>query len=362
MRLPWKYNLVLSFFKKNVLLCKKNQISDNRMKTILFVILCTLAYPIHAQTNKAGIKGAASTANTGVGRDAKKLPQAKDSVNWKKGGDVSLNFSQIHLSETWAAGGESSLSISSSANLFANYKKDKLIWENYAFMAYGIVKAEKRESVKNSDLINMGSRVGYQMASKWYYTAALLGRTQFAPGYKYTAVDTTRVSDFLAPAYLFLSLGLDYKPSSNFFISFAPAMGKATFVRSDDEMVKASAGIPKPENPDEARKKARYEFGAGMVFNLKGDYFDKRVTYTTQLELFSNYFENPLDCWDVVWDFQFRVALTKFVAASIRINMLYNDSQKTYITKEVNGVIVKEEHGAKIQLKQFFEIGLYYPF
>ena len=327
------------------------------MKYILVLtIIFALASPVNAQTNKGAIKGAASTANTGVGRDAKKLPQAKDSVNWKKGGDVSLSFSQIHLSN-WVAGGENSLTLSSSANLHANYKKDKLIWENNAFMAYGILKAENRKSVKNSDQINMGSRVGYQMANKWFYTAALLGRTQFAPGYKYTAKDTTRVSDFLAPAYMFLSLGMDYKPSNRFFISFAPAMGKATFVRSDDEVIKASAGIPR--DMIEEGKKARYEFGGGIVFNLKGDYFSKKVTYSTQLELFSNYFEEPLHCWDVVWDFQFRVALSKYVAANIRINMLYNDSQKTFVSLPDGS---KEERGAKLQVKQFFEIGLFYPF
>jgi len=322
---------------------------------ILTFILFAIAFSANAQTNKAAIKGAASTADAGIGKDAKKLPQAKDTVHWKKGGDVSLSFSQVHLSN-WAAGGENSLSLNSSSNLFANYKKDKLIWENYAFMAYGIVKAENRKSVKNNDQINMGSRVGYQMAPKWYYTAALLGRTQFAPGYKYSATDTIRVSDFLAPAYMFLSLGLDYKPSGRFFVSLAPAMGKATFVRSDDDVVKAAAGIP--QDMREEGKKARYEFGGGMVFNFNGSYFSKKVTYSTQLELFSNYFDNPQNL-DVVWDFQFRVTLTKFVAANVRINMLYNDSQKTIVTLPDG---TKQERGAQLQVKQFFEIGLFYPF
>ena len=326
------------------------------MKYILVLVLSAFTLSMYAQADKAAIKGAASTASTGVG-GAKNLPQ--DSLHWKKGGDVSLNFSQIHFSN-WAAGGENSLTLSSSGNLYANYKKDKLIWENYAFMAYGVVKAENRKSVKNSDQINMGSRVGYQMAPKWYYSAALLGRTQFAPGYKYTATDTTRVSDFLAPAYLYLSLGMDYKPSSNFFVSFAPAMGKATFVRSNDEELKKFAGLPK--DMIDAGKQARYEFGAGLVINLNGSYFSKKVTYSTQLELFSNYFDNP-ECLDVVWDFQFRVALAKFVSANVRINMLYNDLQKTYVNVEQpDGTIKKEEHGAQLQVKQFFEIGLFYAF
>jgi hypothetical protein len=324
---------------------------------------------VQAQRNRDGIKGAGAQANTGVGRNAGKLPP--DSMKWVKGGNASLNFSQTDLSN-WAAGGEKSLSLSSSSNLFANYKKNKMIWENYSFMAYGIVKAGDRDAVKNSDQINIGSRVGYQMAQKgWYYTAAMLGKTQFAPGYRYGA-DTIRTSDFLAPAYLYLTLGFDYKPSSRLFISFAPAMGKATFVRSNNHIVLISA-IPQVDKEGKSLYvstpdgfdfqgnnpiKARYEFGGGIVFNINGSYFSKRVTYTTQLELFSNYFDKPQNI-DVIWDFQFRVALTKFVSAQVRLNMMYFDSQKTFT---VDNVGKRVEHGPSLQVREYFEIGLFYGF
>ena len=323
----------------------------------LTIILSSVIPSMYAQADRDAIRSAASTANTGVGRDAKKLP---DTVAWKKGGDVSLNFAQTHLSN-WAAGGEKSLSMSSSANLFANYKMDKVIWENYAFMAYGIVKSGDRKAVKNADQINMGSRLGYQMAKDWYYTAAFLGKTQFAPGYSYSATDTIRISNFLAPAYLYLSLGLDYKPSSRIFISFAPAMGKATFVHSDVPVILVSSGIPQDLIDD--GKKARYEFGGGIVFNLNGGYFSNRVTYSSQLELFTNYFDSPIRHTDIIWDFQFRVALTKFVASTVRLNMRYNDSQKTIKSKtQPDGTTIPEVRGAQLQVKEYFEIGLFYAF
>ena len=319
----------------------------------LSIVFCVVSLSAQDQADKATIKGAANTANTGVGRNAGQLPP--DTLKWKKGGNVSLNFSQTSLSN-WTAGGENSLSLSTSSNLYANYKKNKMIWENYAFMAYGIVKTGKSKSVKNSDQINIGSRVGYQMAKNWYYTAALLGKSQFAPGYNSPAADAEKISDFLAPAYMFLSLGLDYKPSSRLSISFAPAMGKATFVRSNSQTILLSGGI----NQDliDKGKKSRYEFGGGIVFNLNGDYFSKKVTYFSQLELFSNYFEEPQNI-DVVWDFQFRIALTRFVSAGVRINMMYYDNQKTFVKLE-SGVL--EPHGAKLQVKEYFEIGLFYAF
>ena len=321
----------------------------------LFTIFCVISMSAQAQTDKEAIKGAAATASQGVG--GRKLPP--DSLVWKKGGDISLNFSQTHL-ENWSAGGEPSMAFSGSSNLYANYKKDKMIWENYAFMAYGMLKAGDRKAVKNSDQLNIGSRVGYQMAKNWYYSAAMLGKTQFATGYKYTSADTIYNSNFLAPAYLFLSLGLDYKPSSNFSVSFSPAMGKATFVRSNDTIVIVSAGIAKHDLIDNGRK-SRYEFGAGIVFNLNGSFFEKTVTYSSQLELFSNYFDKPQNI-DIVWDFQFRVALTKHVSAGLRLNMIYYDNQKTFVKEMKNGIEQMVEHGAKLQVKEYFEIGLFYAF
>jgi len=323
---------------------------------VLSIILSTVTSSIYAQRD--AIQGAGRQARTSEGKYAKKLPD--DTVAWKKGGDVSLNFAQTQLAN-WAAGGEKSMSLSSSSNLFANYKKNKVIWENYAFMSYGIVKSGNRKAVKNADQINMGSRMGYQMAKDWYYTAALLGKTQFAPGFKYTSTDTIRISNFLAPAYLYLSLGLDYKPSSRIFISFAPAMGKATFVRSSDPVILASAGMP--QNLIDDGKQARYEFGGGIVFNLNGSYFSKRVTYTSQLELFTNYFDQPINHTDIIWDFQFRIAVSKFVASTVRINMIYSDSQKTFKTVQLpDGSKKQEQHGAMLQVKEYFEIGLYYAF
>jgi len=324
---------------------------------VLF-LLFVISIPAQAQSERDAIKGAAATASRGVG--SRRPPP--DTLTWRKGGDVSINFSQIHLSN-WSAGGEKSISFSGSSNFYANYKKDKVIWDNYAFLAYGIIKAGERDPIKNSDQFNIGSRVGYQMANNWYYTLAMLGRTQLDKGYRYTAKDTIYNSDFLAPALLFLSLGLDYKPSSRFFVSFSPAMGKATFVASNNPIVLSTAGIQQELDEEgnllNKAQKTRYEFGAGVVFNLNGNFFEKKETYNSQLELFSNYLDKPQNI-DVIWDFQFRVALTKHVAAGLRLNMLYSDNQKTFVKNKDTGVM--EQRGAQLQVKEFFEIGLFFAF
>ncbi len=47
----------------------------------------------------------------------------------EKGGTFGLTLSQVSLTN-WAAGGVNSISVNGMTNLFANYKKDKLSWDN----------------------------------------------------------------------------------------------------------------------------------------------------------------------------------------------------------------------------------------
>ena len=320
----------------------------------VLVFFCFFSFSAVAQQDRDAIRGAAATASRGVG-GARGLPP--DSMKWRAGGDVSISFSQVNLTN-WIGGGENSLSFSGSSNLFANYKKNRLIWENYAFMSYGMIKAGEREAIKNTDQLTVGSRFGLQRSNDWYYAAAFLGRSQFAPGFRYSANDTVRISDFLAPVNMFFSLGMDYKPSSRLSVSLAPAMGKITYVRSTNEMILASGGIPE-ENREEG-KNTNYEFGGGIVVSMNGNFFQKRVSYGSQLELFMNYFKDNPFILDVIWDFNFRIALTQFISAQLRLNMRYFENQKTYKQNPIT--LEREEHPAQLQVNQFFEIGLFYAF
>jgi hypothetical protein len=308
------------------------------------------------QSIDSNIKAAKGTAAAAAKSNPNTQP---DSIRWKTWGNTNLGSTHTWFSN-WLAGGEPSITFNGNLNLFANYKKNKLFWENNAYLAYGIIKKDKHEAVKNDDQINIGSRIGYQLAKNWYYSANFLGKTQFSSGYKYTAADTIRISDFLAPAYIYLSLGLDYKPSSRFSLHISPLMGKSTLVRSDDVTVLKSSGLG--QELIDKEKHVRNEFGGGMIFNLNGSFMSKRVSYNTQLELFSNYLEEPANI-DAIWNFTFNIALAKYVSSSIRIDMIYDDNKKN-VKKELNheGKLVDVQHGAKLQVKQFFQIGFFYAF
>ena len=49
-----------------------------------------------------------------------------------------LNFNQIGLTN-WAAGGENAFSSQLLTGFFANYKKDKVTWDNYLIANYGLI-------------------------------------------------------------------------------------------------------------------------------------------------------------------------------------------------------------------------------
>ena len=55
---------------------------------------------------------------------------------WQKGGVATINFSQVSLTN-WSAGGNSSASGVLLFKSFANYKKDKLSWDNSIDLSYG---------------------------------------------------------------------------------------------------------------------------------------------------------------------------------------------------------------------------------
>jgi len=329
-----------------------------------FQIICFLFSGIEImgqQAQSKNIKDAKATATSATG-EFKRFQRFvdNDSVHWLTGGDASLSFAATSLAN-WVAGGEDQMAVRPVVNLYANYKKGKRTFENYAILAYGILKTGERKSVKNDDRLYFTSKLGHQVSPKIAYTSAFLARTQFAPGYKYSGDKVTaKVSDFLAPINLYLSVGLDYMPKKNISLMLSPLMGRATFVRSDSSTVFIAAGMM-TEKIDEDGKKikvplhSRYEYGGGALIKFNGNLFKNKVTYSSQLELFSNYADKPQNI-ETLWLFDTKILLFKNITASWQLQLKYDDNQKTI--DETTGDL----RGAKVQTKYFTGIGLFYQF
>jgi hypothetical protein len=270
-----------------------------------------------------------------------------DSVKyWKRSGVFAANFSQVSLTN-WAAGGQSSMSGVFLVNYLANYKKDSLSWDNYIDLRYGFLKEDKKDLTKSSDKIEFNSKVGYATGGGWYYSGLLNFKSQFAPGYNYKdgTIDGEPISKFLAPAYINIALGMDYK-SQYVSLFISPVTGKITIVNDDALSAAGEFGVT-------AGKKTRAEFGGSVRLAAKKEVV-KNVTAATKLDLFSNYFHNPGNI-DVDWTFMLNMKVNEWLSANFLTQLVYDDDIKI-LDPDTN------KKAPMVQFMEMFGVGLSFKF
>jgi len=261
-----------------------------------------------------------------------------DTTYWTKGGNFAFNFSQISFSN-WAAGGQNAVAGVTKLQLFGNYKKGNTAWDNKIDLGYGLSKVQDLALQKNEDIIDLQSKLGIVASKKLFYSALLSFKSQFAPGYS-DATNTTKISNLFSPAYMALSLGMDYKPSSHFSLLLSPATGKMTIV-TDTALVEMY-GLEKG-------KTARIELGAFLKSNFNQDIL-KNVNLATEIGLFSNYLYKPQNI-DVDWKVAINMKINSYLSASINTQLLYDAD-----------IVETGAEKAKIQFKELLGLGLNFKF
>ena len=285
-------------------------------------------------------------------REIKKDPNDTIPKTWKKGGLYNLNFNQAALSN-WSAGGDkSSLSLSTFLHAYAFYQKGKNSWDNTLDLAYGVVSTTSLGTRKSDDRIDLVSKYGYDIGKKWYIGGLFNFRSQFAKGYNYPT-DTSRVltSNFLAPAYILLSPGIDYKPNDNFSFFISPATARWVVVNNDSLAAIGAFGV-------DSGKHSRFEFGAFASINFQHK-IGANSFYTTKLDMFSNYLHNPQNI-SLYWTNILAVKIAKLLSMSLTVNMIYDNDVKTVKTDKATGI--SSAGGPKPQIQEVMGIGLAYKF
>ncbi len=265
---------------------------------------------------------------------------------WYTGGMGTFTFSQVSLTN-WAAGGQNSLSVNGLVNLFANYEKGKISWENNLDLAYGMVRQGKKDDAitqKSDDKIDFASKLGRAFKKSWYYSAMLNFKTQMAPGYNYPN-DSVIISDFLAPGYLLASAGIDYKPNDHFTCMVSPLTGKMTIVNNNTLADSGAFGVEKGKN-------TRTELGGYIKTRFKTDIIEN-VGFETKIDLFTNYLDKPENI-DINWETLIIMKINKYLSANLNTQLIYDDDIKI---EDKNGEI-----GPRIQFKEIFGAGFSYKF
>ena len=294
--------------------------------------------------------------------------QSKDTLDgWKKAGYFALNGSQVSLTN-WVAGGQNSVTINGLAGVSANLKKGSMTWENSLDLGYGILRQTEElfatnngKWIKTDDRFDITSKYGQKASKHWYYAGLMNFRTQTTAGYDYAVDDVTEISGFLAPGYLLSAIGMDYKPNDKFSLFIAPFTSKLTFV-NDSLLSNAGAfGVEKAfvdanTGLYSSGRKFRSEFGGYARIQYKTK-LAPNISYTTKLDLFTNYLNNPSRI-DVNWENLVEIKLWKFLSATLTTNLIYDDDIDI-TTIDSEGILTK---GPRVQFKEVFGIGLSWKF
>lgn len=270
-----------------------------------------------------------------------KPPKIDSGKIWETGGIFNLNFGQGSQSN-WAAGGDDfSLSIASYLGFYAFYKKDKYSWDNTIDLNYGLVNTTSLGTRKNDDRIDFLSKVGYALNPKLNVAGLLNFHSQFSKGYNYNNDGTKDLlSNFLAPGYVLLSLGLDSKPAEGLSIFVSPITSRWTIVNDDTLSAKGAYGVT-------PGKKVKNEIGAfASITYIKN--LSKVIAYNGRLDLFSNYVHNPQNV-DVMMNNMFTAKLSKVLTASLGLNLIYDDDVKLF---------GPNHNSPALQLKSLIAVGL----
>jgi hypothetical protein len=273
--------------------------------------------------------------------------------NWKYKAVGTLTGTQANF-KNWNAGGQNTLSWIGLFDGNANWKKDKWSWMNGMNLAYGKNRIKSAPWAKTDDIISLNSKLGYNI-NKAFAGAFLADfKTQFDLGYD---ADNVFRSKFMAPGYLILALGMDYKPNEKFSGLIAPFTEKMTFVNDFNLANNGSYGVTADDIYNSKGFALRKEFGGYIKFSYT-DEIMKNVTFKGQLELFSNYLHNPQNI-DVNLKTLFNFKINKWLQASWSLNMIYDDDINISVKDEDGNVI---GFGPRAQIKNVLSIGMSYTF
>lgn len=256
-------------------------------------------------------------------RSVKKDPNDTLKWEWKRGGIINLNLAQASLSN-WAAGGDQfSMALTSYANYFVFNKGTKHTWDNSLDFNFGFIRTTSLGSRKNDDRIEILSKYGLRLdtTNKIYISGLFDFRSQFFDGYTYNGDSAFLSSAFMSPAYIFLSLGIDYKPKDYISIFISPLTQRTTIIASDRLYTQGLYGVP-------AYDHSINQIGAFASINFFKA-IAKNVVYKVKLDLFTDYKHNPENV-DMYFTNLFNFKINKFLSATYSLDIIYDDDVKLF--------------------------------
>lgn len=242
---------------------------------------------------------------------------------WVRSGEHSFQFAQNHFSKNWHKGGTNNLNFNSYHALRANYKKEKVRFNNTLEWRLSVFNAPD-DSLRSyrigNDLIRYYGDFGVDALVKgWSYSMNLEAKSQLFNAYPPNSNDLR--SAFLAPLYVNAGVGLKFNLDNRsqkvrhrrfkLDLSIAPVSLNYKFVGNDLVDVKRF-GIPEG-------KRSELDMGSTITSIIKYD-ITRYITWDSRLTFFTSYknvvseFENSLN-----------MSLSNAFSTRIYMNVRYDD-------------------------------------
>lgn len=244
-------------------------------------------------------------------------------IYWVKTGEHALQVAQNYISKNWYTGGNSSFFIRNAHRLTANYKKDKVTFNNTLEWRLNLqaTPSDKEHDVNISeDLFRLENILGYKAFNNWSYSTRLETKTQFFNTYPINSRD--RYTSFLAPFIGNLSIGMGYKldkkfksdkrKNLNLTFNLSPLSLNYIYVR-DEAVNEKRFGLKEGE-------RSLTELGslasANLVFN-----FSRYMSWTSRFKYFTNY-----DRVEVEFENRFDMLFTRLLSTTVSLNTRFDDN------------------------------------
>lgn len=249
--------------------------------------------------------------------------------------NAALQLSQTQF-KNWASGGDNTFNGISTLYVRHSYQKSKLSYSALFDARYGM-NFISGSRFKNVDEFKVNLATSWDINQWWSYAAAVNLRSQFSTSYK-SRDDHTRVSTFMAPGFLDLSLGFKYQ-NNPFSVLLSPVGGNAVFVLDPEFRAAEMQGI----DPD---KKAKWTVGPSVTMNLLDYEFYKKVfMLRSELYAYTNLKKTPIMRWTTT----FEIRATKFLTTTL-YGVMYYDKESA------------AEHPSRPQFNSVISVGLAYSF
>jgi len=271
----------------------------------------------------------------------------QDTSYWAKNLRGIFGINQASFTN-WQAGGENTFAWNTLLELEANYFRDRIAWENRLKVGYGATNLKSTGFRKTDDVLSFRTKYGYKLIKdkpEWHSTISASFLTQFDDGFNYPN-DSARISNFMAPGYVLVDLGVEYKKRGKFSALFSPLAVKMTIVNDDSLAAVGAFGVSPGDN-------FRAELGTSFRMDYKNDVF-KNISYTGGLLLFTDYIDNFGNV-DIYFSNLFVFKVNKLFVTTLAFDFIYDDD---IVIQEFDDSGNLTGEGPRLQFKQVLSLGL----